>query len=105
MAESVGRAPQDYTRRHRCIESLSGALLLSSAVSGGTGSYDIDRPMAFPRVFGARQRRHRYRQHRWAFAGSLPFRLRRASIKLFYDGRFGDTIQENAGGAKATVPF
>ena len=28
-----------------------------------------------------------------------------ASLKLFYDGRFGDTIEENAGGAKATVPF
>ena len=27
------------------------------------------------------------------------------SLKLFYDGRFGDTIQENAAGAKATVPF
>ena len=31
--------------------------------------------------------------------------LRGASVKLFYDGRFGDTIQENAVGAKATVPF
>jgi uncharacterized protein with beta-barrel porin domain len=28
-----------------------------------------------------------------------------ASLKRFYDGRFGDTIQENAGGAKATVRF
>ena len=30
---------------------------------------------------------------------------RGASLKLFYDGRFGETIEENAGGAKATVPF
>ena len=27
------------------------------------------------------------------------------SVKLFYDGRFGETIQENAAGAKATMPF
>lgn len=27
------------------------------------------------------------------------------SLQLFYDGRFGVTIEENAGGAKATVPF
>jgi len=27
------------------------------------------------------------------------------SVKLFYDGRLGETIQENAAGAKATVPF
>jgi hypothetical protein len=28
-----------------------------------------------------------------------------ASLKLFYEGRSGDTIEENAGGAKATLPF
>jgi hypothetical protein len=27
-----------------------------------------------------------------------------ASLKLFYDGRFGNTIEENAG-TRATVPF
>jgi len=26
-------------------------------------------------------------------------------FKLFDDGRFGDTIQENTAGAKASVPF
>jgi outer membrane autotransporter protein len=38
-------------------------------------------------------------------AGVEVLDLRGASVKLFYDGRFGDTIQENAAGAKATVPF
>jgi hypothetical protein len=38
-------------------------------------------------------------------AGVEVLDLRGASVKLFYDGRFGDTIQENAGGAKASVPF
>jgi uncharacterized protein with beta-barrel porin domain len=28
-----------------------------------------------------------------------------SSLRLYYDGRFGDTIEENAPGAKATVPF
>ena len=31
--------------------------------------------------------------------------VRSTSVKVFYDGRFGDTIQENAVGTKATVPF
>lgn len=38
-------------------------------------------------------------------AGVEVLDLRGTSLKLFYDGRFGDTIQENAAGAKATVPF
>ena len=38
-------------------------------------------------------------------AGVEVLDVRGASVKLFYDGRFGDTIQENAAGAKATVPF
>jgi hypothetical protein len=38
-------------------------------------------------------------------AGLELLDLRGASLKLFYDGRFGDTIQENAAGAKATVAF
>jgi uncharacterized protein with beta-barrel porin domain len=38
-------------------------------------------------------------------AGVEVVDVRGASVKLFYDGRFGDTIQENAVGAKATVPF
>jgi hypothetical protein len=33
------------------------------------------------------------------------FDLRGASVKLFHDGGFGETIQENTAGAKATVPF
>jgi hypothetical protein len=37
-------------------------------------------------------------------AGVEVLDLRGASVKLFYDGRFG-AIQENAAGAKATVPF
>jgi hypothetical protein len=28
-----------------------------------------------------------------------------ASFRLFYDGRFGDTVEEHAGGIKATLPF
>ena len=38
-------------------------------------------------------------------AGVEVLDVRGASVKLFYDGCFGDTIQENAAGAKATVPF
>jgi uncharacterized protein with beta-barrel porin domain len=38
-------------------------------------------------------------------AGVEVLGVRSASVKLFYDGRFGDTIQENAVGAKAAVPF
>ena len=38
-------------------------------------------------------------------AGVEVLNLRGASLKLFYDGRFGDTLQENAAGAKATLPF
>ena len=38
-------------------------------------------------------------------AGVEVLGLQGASLKLFYDGRFGDTIQESAAGAKATVPF
>jgi hypothetical protein len=38
-------------------------------------------------------------------AGVEILDLHGTSFKLFYDGRFGDTIQENAAGAKATVPF
>ena len=38
-------------------------------------------------------------------AGVEVLDLRGASLKLFYDGRFGDTIQESAAGAKASVPF
>jgi hypothetical protein len=38
-------------------------------------------------------------------AGVEMLALRGTSLKLFYDGRFGDTIQENTAGAKATVPF
>ena len=38
-------------------------------------------------------------------AGVEVLDVRGASVKLFYDGRVGDTIQENAAGAKATVPF
>ena len=28
-----------------------------------------------------------------------------ATLKLYYEGSFGDTVNENAGGAKATLPF
>jgi outer membrane autotransporter protein len=28
-----------------------------------------------------------------------------ASFRLYYDGRFGDTVEEHAGGIKATLPF
>lgn len=38
-------------------------------------------------------------------AGVEVLDVRSASVKIFYDGRFGDTTQENAVGAKATVPF
>jgi hypothetical protein len=38
-------------------------------------------------------------------AGLELLDLRGASLKLFYDGRFGETIQENAAGAKATLSF
>ena len=38
-------------------------------------------------------------------AGVEVLALGGTSLKLFYEGRFGDTIQENAAGAKATVPF
>ena len=28
-----------------------------------------------------------------------------ASLRLYYDGRFGDTVEEHAGGIKGTLPF
>ena len=28
-----------------------------------------------------------------------------AELKLFYDGRFGDLIEEESGGVKASLPF
>jgi hypothetical protein len=28
-----------------------------------------------------------------------------ASLRLYYDGRFGDTVEEHAGGIKASLPF
>jgi hypothetical protein len=39
----------------------------------------------------------------WAVSEFLG--VRGASLKVFYDGRFGDTIEEHAAGAKASVPF
>jgi hypothetical protein len=38
-------------------------------------------------------------------AGDAGFRLATndAALKLFYDGRFGDRIEENAGGAKVSL--
>jgi hypothetical protein len=30
---------------------------------------------------------------------------RGAELKLFYEGRFGDLVSDNAGGVKASVPF
>jgi hypothetical protein len=38
----------------------------------------------------------------WAVSELLG--VRGASLKV-YDGRFGDTIEEHAAGAKASVPF
>jgi hypothetical protein len=28
-----------------------------------------------------------------------------AELKLFYEGRFGDLVSDNAGGVKASIPF
>ncbi len=28
-----------------------------------------------------------------------------AELKLFYEGRFGDLVSDNAGGLKASIPF
>jgi hypothetical protein len=30
---------------------------------------------------------------------------RGASLRLYYDGRFGDTVEKHAGGIKASLPF
>jgi uncharacterized protein with beta-barrel porin domain len=38
-------------------------------------------------------------------AGLDVIGARGASLRLYYDGRFGDTVEEHAGGIKATLPF
>ena len=38
-------------------------------------------------------------------AGVDVIGVRGASLRLYYDGRFGDTVAEHAGGIKASLPF
>jgi outer membrane autotransporter protein len=38
-------------------------------------------------------------------AGVDVIGARGASLRLYYDGRFGDTVEEHAGGIKGTLPF